>query len=479
MTQTIEAVILGRNDDYEPGWGDRLQSVLAYNRERLAGTPFDYRAVFVEWNPPPDRPLLSPQLAARFPFVRCIVVDAAVHRRLSRGRQQMMLNFPVNAAVRTSGADFLVITGGDILFGEKLCRRLAREGVRAGCLYRAERVNVGSDLDFEHLSPAIVEDPAGIVSVDTCHEAPFDQPPFINASGDFIMMDRATLTGLRGMDEGIDFARLHLDSRMSTNALLAGLDCELLGQIFHISHSRSFSRMPSSYPDHDYTWDCCLPYLNGDNWGLADRHWHHLSDRIWQVSDEPAGGKESLPQTRDPDLDLRAAELGQALQQRRKSQRTETPSGTIYELALVPARHGFAFPEVELALDGQLTAPARRHGLLASFTPRPVGKPLARGERRWIGLDLEVEAGELLVCAGGEPSGRQATIGAGTGRRVVWFEATPGMTAIDLRRFRAGEPALRARILGTITAANFADDKQRFVRGVSGRAQYYWRRLLL
>ncbi|MBS0221762.1 MAG: hypothetical protein JSR91_13565 [Proteobacteria bacterium] len=406
------------------------------------------------------------------------MVDAAVHRRLSRGRQQMMLNFPVNAAIRTSSADFLVITGGDILFGEKLCHQLARGEVRRGCLYRAERVNIRSDLDFEHLSPAVVEDPAGIVSVDTCHEAPFDQPPFINASGDFIMMDRATLTGLRGMDEGIDFARLHLDSRMSTNALQAGLDCQLLGQIFHISHSRSFSRMPSSYPDHDYTWDCGLPYLNGDNWGLADRRWRRLSDRIWHVSDESTGAEDSLPQTRNPDLDRWAAKLGHRLQQRRKSQRTETPSGTIYELALAPARHGFAFPEVGLSFDGQLTASAHRHGLLASFTPRQIGKALARGERRWVGLDLEVEAGELIVCAGGEPLGRQATIGAGTGRHIVWFEATPGMTAIDLRRFRAGEPAPRAQIAGTITAANFADDKRRFVRGISGRVQYFWRRLL-
>ena len=93
---------------------------------------------------------------------------------------------------------------------------------------------------------------------------------YINASSDFMMMDRATLAGLRGMDEGIDFARLHLDPPMSTNALRARLDCKLIGQIFHVSHSRSFARMPSSYPDHGYTRDCGLPYLNGDNWGRPD-----------------------------------------------------------------------------------------------------------------------------------------------------------------------------------------------------------------
>ena len=478
MTKTIEAIILGRNDDYEPGWADRLQAVLAYNRERLAGTPFEYRAVFVEWNPPADRPLLSPDLVARFPFVRAVVVDAAVHTSLSRGRQQMMMNFPVNAAARTSTADFLVITGGDIMLGEQLCRRLAEQGLRPRCLYRAERVNIEPNLDFAHLTPRSVEDLAKVVSIDTCREPPFDQPPYTNASGDFIMMDRATLTGLRGMDEGIDFARLHLDSRMSTNALLAGLDCELLGRIFHISHLRSFSRMPSTYPDHQYLWDCGLPYLNGEDWGLAGRRWHQLGDRLWRVSDEPAAGSANLPEANDPDLQRRGAELRAVLQGKRDGQNAETPTGTLYELARAPARHGFAFSEVELSRDGQLTAPANRLGLLAAFTPRRIAAPPAKGERRWAGLELEMEAGELLVHPAGNPFGRQAAVSAADGRRIVWFEWTPDLKAIDVRRFRTGEPAPRARILGTLTAASFADGSCSFLRGPSGLARYRLRRIL-
>ena len=476
MTKTIEAIILGRNDDYEPGWSDRLQTVLAYNRERFAGTAFDYRAVFVEWNPPPDRPLLSQQLVARFPFVRGIVVEADVHKSLSRGRQAMMMNFPVNAAIRTSDADFLVITGGDILFGKNLCERLV-QSARPGCLYRAERVNIRSDLDFERLVPQMVEDPSNIISVDTCREPPFDRPPYTNASGDFIMMDRLTLAGLRGMDESIDFARLHLDSRMSMNALQARLDCELLGQIFHISHSRSFSRMPSTYPDHEYIWDCGLPYLNGENWGLADRSWRRLSDRLWQVSDELAGARSTFPQPCDRDLDQRGAALRATLQRIRDQQRAEMLAGAVYELARVPAKHGFAFPKVQLGRDGRLTAPANHHGLLAAFTPHRIATPAIKGERRWAGLELEVEAGELIIHLAGRPAGRQAAVAAGDGHRIVWFEWTPDLTAIDVRRFRTGEPELRARILGTLTAASFADGGNSFLRGPAARARYYLRRM--
>lgn len=479
VTKTIEAIILGRNDDYEPGWSERLQAILTYNHARLASTGFAYRAVFVEWNPPPDRPLLSPRLVARFPFVRGIVVEPGVHKSLSRGRQAMMLNFPVNAAIRTSDADFLVITGGDILFGEKLCQRLADAEARSGCLYRAERVNIRSDLDFERLTPRTVEDSSNIVSVDTCREPPFDRPPYINASGDFIMMDRATLTGLRGMDEGIDFARLHLDSRMSTNALQAGLDCELLGQIFHISHSRSFShRPPSAYPDHEYTWDCGLPYLNDEDWGLADRLWRAHSERLWQVSDAPTGAQPTLPQTRDPEFDRRAIEVRHTLQRVRENQRPEMPAGTVYELARAPARHGFAFPEIKFGRDGRLIAPERRHGLLASFTPRSIAAAPIKGERRWIGLELEVETGHFIVGTGSNPFGKQVMVGAGDGRSIVWFECTSELGAINLRRFRTGAPAPRARILGTITAASFDDDGGgSFFRGPSARARYYLRRM--
>lgn len=476
VIKTIEAIILGRNDDYEPGWSDRLQAVLAYNRERFAGTAFDYRAVFVEWNPPPDQPLLSPQLVARFPFVRGIVVEADVHKSLSRGRQAMMMNFPVNAAIRTSDADYLVITGGDILFGKNLCERLVHNA-RPGCLYRAERVNIRSDLDFGRLVPQMVEDPSNIISVDTCREPPFDRPPYTNASGDFIMMDRLTLAGLRGMDESIDFARLHLDSRMSMNALQAGLDCQLMGQIFHISHSRSFSRAVSTYPDHEYIWDCSLPYLNGGNWGLADRSWRRLSDRLWQVSDEPRGAQPTEPRPCDRDLDRRGAALRATLQLIRDRQRAEILAGVVYELARVPARYGFAFPKAEIGRGGWLTAPASSHGLLAAFTPRRIATPAVKGERRWAGLELEVETGQLIVHLAGRPSGRQAVVNAGDGRRIVWFEWSPDLTAIDVRRFRTGESGLRARILGTLTAASFADRGDFFLRGPVARARYYLRRM--
>lgn len=83
------------------------------------------------------------------------------------------------------------------------------------------------------------------------------------------------------------------------------------------------------------------------------------------------------------------------------------------KLAYVPAKCGFTFPDVQLAL----------------------------------------EAGEVIESAAGDLLDRQATIGPSGGCCIVWFEWTPGTTAIDLRRSRASDAEVRPRVLGAITAA--------------------------
>ena len=97
---SIEAIVIGRNDDYEPNWFSRLKSCLAYNRQLFAGSRVDYRVAFVEWNPLEDRPLLAHNLVEEFSFVRAIVVDAAVHERLCESDElTVMLNFAYNAGL--------------------------------------------------------------------------------------------------------------------------------------------------------------------------------------------------------------------------------------------------------------------------------------------------------------------------------------------------------------------------------------------
>src|SRR5437899_3940861 len=55
---SIAAVVVGRNDDYMPDFAQRLFATIEWNIRYLAN-----EVVFVEWNPPRDRNLLSHELA--------------------------------------------------------------------------------------------------------------------------------------------------------------------------------------------------------------------------------------------------------------------------------------------------------------------------------------------------------------------------------------------------------------------------------
>lgn len=277
---SVEFTITGRNDDYEPNWAQKLESVLAYNREIFAGSNVDFRVAFVEWNPPEGRPLLSPGLVERFPYLRAIVAAPHIHADMCGSKSlAMMLNFSLNAAMRTSESDFIVISGGDVFLGRDVARRLARRGLRPRCLYRAVRVDIRSDLDFARPSADALEAPQNLVRVNEV-----DCPPYYNACGDFILMDHASMQRVRGFDENIRNARLHLDSRCCASAMALGLQCRLIGHVYHINHSRSFENSNGDYPGEIPDIHAGIPYQNPDNWGLSDRKWEQKGERLFYVS---------------------------------------------------------------------------------------------------------------------------------------------------------------------------------------------------
>jgi len=66
---SITAVVVGRNDDYMSDFADRLRATIAWNSNYLV-----QEVVFVEWNPPGDRELLSTDLVKQFDNLRAYVV---------------------------------------------------------------------------------------------------------------------------------------------------------------------------------------------------------------------------------------------------------------------------------------------------------------------------------------------------------------------------------------------------------------------
>jgi hypothetical protein len=140
------------------------------------------------------------------------------------------------------------------------------------------------------------------------------------------------MLGLRGFDESVRSARLHLDSRFCLTAMAVDLSCNLIGQVFHINHTNSYTVLGEKYPDVRYQWDGDLPYLNPRDWGLADHRWEQCGERYWHVR-PPAGGKPTIP-ARLPPEEIEAADaVTRRIIARKREIRPDAPRETAKPLA--------------------------------------------------------------------------------------------------------------------------------------------------
>jgi hypothetical protein len=398
---SIECVIIGRNDDYEPNWVAKLEAAIAWNRGLFEGTPVDFRVAFVEWNPPRGKARLSPGLVRKFPYLRAIAVEPEIHEELCEVPDlQIMLNYSFNAAMRTTEADYVLITGGDDFIGSELAREVIDGGLQPGCLYRAERVNVRRDFPFTSPELDRIEQAENIVSVDTCTEPPFDKPPYTNASGDFLLLDSGTMAGIRGLDEGIKNARLHIDSRFCATAMVVVDDCRLLGRIFHIDHGSSYNNK-RNVPGKFYQWDAGLPYLNSAGWGLAKYRWEPGGERLYRVSVERATESSSIPRHLSAPALERASAISQRLIAVRRSVQPDEPTQGLYSSRDVDLSGIITYGHWEskiTALGGGLqleTGPVQWG--YAAMLPLDVSLSLSPDRWHWLVVTLSVSEGRVGV----------------------------------------------------------------------------------
>ncbi|HXM36609.1 MAG TPA: hypothetical protein VN920_15550, partial [Pyrinomonadaceae bacterium] len=101
---TVTAVVVGRNDDYMPDFLERLRATIGWNSRYLA-----QETIFVEWNPPADRELLSPGLAKRFDSLRAYVVSPEIHLALCENSSVPLLEFHAkNVGIRRANSEWVV-----------------------------------------------------------------------------------------------------------------------------------------------------------------------------------------------------------------------------------------------------------------------------------------------------------------------------------------------------------------------------------
>src|SRR6266446_4359826 len=117
---SITAVVVGRNDDYMSDFKQRLQATIAWNTKYLVD-----EVVFVEWNPPPERELLSFDLAQRFKSLRAYVVSPEIHQALCENSKVPLLEFHAkNVGIRRAKSDWVVATNADAAFGPDIVNKI-------------------------------------------------------------------------------------------------------------------------------------------------------------------------------------------------------------------------------------------------------------------------------------------------------------------------------------------------------------------
>jgi hypothetical protein len=308
----FSVVVTSRNDDHG---GDMLCRMNIFT-ETLIGQLARYRVpselIFVEWNPPADRPPLREALswpADRYPCdVRFVEVPPEVHSRFRHAQALPLFQMIAkNVGIRRARGDFVLATNVDILFSDALVRHIAARRLSAGRMYRMDRhdvretVPVNGTLD-ERL--AFCNDRQNLLRV--CerggtrdartgeidvifpnHLALWARKTFArmfpddamrrynmtpdnaeqfyrfhksigrlhtNACGDFTMMSREDWSRMRGYAEW-EMYSFHLDSLFCHAAHKAGIREKQLGgqkKIFHIEHSAGSGFTPEN---QDKLWD--------------------------------------------------------------------------------------------------------------------------------------------------------------------------------------------------------------------------------
>ena len=147
----LSLVVATRNDDHGGNLMGRTQIFLDgwLTQARRYNIPSEL--IFVEWNPPADRPPLAEAL--RWPAdlgpcaVRFIEVPAEVHQRYRHAAALPLYQMiGKNVGIRRARGRFVLATNIDILFSNELAAFLGEQRLEPNRMYRVDRYDAMSDV---------------------------------------------------------------------------------------------------------------------------------------------------------------------------------------------------------------------------------------------------------------------------------------------------------------------------------------------
>lgn len=263
----LTAVVVGRNDDYMPDFRQRLQVTVSWNTRHIVD-----EVIFVEWNPPHDRELLSIELAKQFKSVRAYVVPSAVHEALCENRQLPLLEYHAkNVGIRRARSPWVVATNADVALGLDTVRNIRNVEFSSAVGWTAQRV----DIPWREGR----QKPLGLVD---CIQYRRIIPYQRLGTGDFLLASKRVWEQARGYDESLTRHRIGCDVRGAAQMICLGSDLRKAGSVFHLAHPSSCTEKVQPHHGEQAGLEN-LPYQNEANWGLGDFRETQIAERVWKL----------------------------------------------------------------------------------------------------------------------------------------------------------------------------------------------------
>jgi len=185
------------------------------------------------------------------------------------------LEFPAkNVGIRRARGEFILTSNCDVFFGRRIIDVLERRALERRVLYRSPRHDIDLPSECGVIDWSVLEDPA--VLAGPAHRL---KPPFMgSATGDFVLLDRASFHDIRGFNEVYRVARIGIDRNVLVKAISLGIRIEDIGgPVYHVNHEGSYRLNPKAYegreqeaPWGDRRWHSAgVSYVNAASWGLA------------------------------------------------------------------------------------------------------------------------------------------------------------------------------------------------------------------
>ena len=228
--------------------------------------------VFVEWNPPAGRELLSTGLEKSFSCLRAYVVSPEIQESICRNAHLPLLEFHAkNVGIRRARSNWIVATNADTAFGPDTIRRLLRTKLTDDVVWSAQRIDIPWREGRE----------TGLRLRDCLHYKRII-PYHTLGTGEFAFASRALWERAGGYDESLVRHRIGVDKRGIAQMVARGATSQRAGLVFHMMHPTSCTEEVQPHHGELATLEG-VPYQNGKNWGLADRKERQISERTWQL----------------------------------------------------------------------------------------------------------------------------------------------------------------------------------------------------